>query len=279
MNALGPNASALPFELFVPLGVSRRPPLVVVHGMTGDSRAMASALRPLAARYRKPLFVPDFERPRFKGYQRLAGDGGPLEAARALDTALSKAAAESGVDFDRIDLAGFSGGAQFVHRYAMLFPDRVRRVVAAGAGWYTYLDPARPFPFGSAASDASGGSPVEADRFLAIPLRIMVGEDDVRRDASLRTGDAVDAQQGSHRLSRALRWFEHLTVQARGRKLVPAVSFELLPHTGHSFRQAVEVGGLGERAFAYLDADEMGRSPGDPQYLGWTDLDGSEEFL
>jgi pimeloyl-ACP methyl ester carboxylesterase len=231
---------------------------VVVHGLSGDPRAVASAFRPLAARHRTPLLVPHFEPPRFKHYQRLAGEGGPLEAARAFDDALSKAAAESGLSFDRVDLIGFSGGAQFAHRYAMLFPLRVRRVVVAGAGWYSYLDPARPFPVGSGPSDMSGGSPVEADRFLAIPVRIMVGENDVRRDGRLRKGEAIDAEQGSHRLSRALRWLEHLRAQAEMRDLVSHASFELLPRTGHSFRQAMRVGMLGDRAFRFLEAGQDG---------------------
>lgn len=263
MSRKGLADTTLPFELFLPLGVRRRPPLVVVHGLSGDSHAVASAFRPLAARHRKPLLVPDFERPRFKHYQRLAGEGGPLEAARALDAALTKAAAESGLSFDRVDLLGFSGGAQFAHRYAMLFPLRVRRVVVAGAGWYSYLDPARPFPDGSGPSDMSGGRPVEADRFLAIPLRIMVGENDVRRDARLRKGEAIDAEQGSHRLSRALRWHEHLSLQAEMRGLPPCASFELLPQTGHSFRQAMQNGKLGDRAFSFLDAGADDAPPAD----------------
>ena len=279
MSSQGLGDMAMPYELSVPLGVRQRPPLVVVHGLASESRAVASAFRPFAARQGRPLLVPDFQRPRFKGYQRLAGDRGPLEAAGALNAAMSRAAAESGLDFDRVDLVGFSGGAQFAHRYAMLFPHRVRRVVTAGAGWYTYLDPARPFPVGSAACDMSGGNPVEADRFLAIPLRIMVGEDDVRRDARLRTGDAIDSEQGSHRLARALRWFEHLTVQARIRDVAPRVSFELLPRTGHSFRRAMEVGGLGERTVAFLEADADEALPQYREHVEWGSLDSPENLV
>ena len=53
-------------------------------------------------------------------------------------------------DFGRVDLVGFSGGAQFAHRFAMLYPGCVRRVVVAAAGWYTYIDPSRPFPLAAA---------------------------------------------------------------------------------------------------------------------------------
>jgi pimeloyl-ACP methyl ester carboxylesterase len=254
--AEAPDVEQVPFDLLVPHCSAERAPLVVVHGVSAGAQAYFDAFGALATRHQRALLVPSFERPRFKGYQRLRGSEGDLAAAHALFAALTAASRRSDVDFGRIDLVGFSGGAQFAHRFAMLFPGRVRRVVVAAAGWYTYIDPSRPFPFGSGPSAASGGRPVEADRFLQVPLRVMVGENDVKRDPMLRADEAIETQQGSHRLVRGLRWFEHLVEEAQRRGEKPRASFQLMPATGHSFRQALEHGGFGERTFAFLEADE-----------------------
>lgn len=250
-----PEVEQVPFDLLVPRGSGERPPLVVVHGVSAGSQAYFDAFGALATRHRRALLVPDFERPRFTGYQRLGGREGDLVAAHALFAALTAASARSEADFGRVDLVGFSGGAQFAHRFAMLYPGRVRRVVVAAAGWYTYIDPSRPFPFGSGPSAASGGRPVEADRFLQIPLRIVVGENDVKRDRMLRADPAIEAQQGPHRLVRGLRWFDHLVEESCRRGDEPRASFQLLPHTGHSFDEAMRRGGFGERALAFFEAE------------------------
>jgi pimeloyl-ACP methyl ester carboxylesterase len=242
-----------PFELLVPHGSRDRPPLVVVHGVSTPGSAYFDAFRTLAIRHRRVLLAPRFERPRFRGYQKLSGVEGPLSAADALEAMFEEAAERSGAQFGRVDVVGFSGGAQFSHRYAMLRPDRVRRAVVAAAGWYTILDPSRPFPQGTGPSEASGGEPVEVDRFLGIPLRVMVGENDVRRDAYLRSDDVIDEKQGVHRLSRALRWVEHVRTEASRRGMEPQASFELLPRSGHSFRQAMVRADFGERALAFLE--------------------------
>ena len=42
------------------------------------------------------------------------------------------------VDIGRIYLFGFSAGAQFVHRFALLYPDNVPAAAAIAAGGYTY---------------------------------------------------------------------------------------------------------------------------------------------
>ena len=165
---------------------------------------------------------------------------------------LDDAASHLQLPTERIDLFGFSGGAQFVHRFAMLAPAPVRRAVVASAGWYTYLDQDRPFPRGVAPGERSGGRPVDVDAFLRIPMHVLVGERDVEQDLGLRTGKAIDRRQGPNRLARALRWMDHLEEAARARGLPPRVSFDLLTDTGHSFSDAAERGGLVDRTFDFL---------------------------
>ena len=170
-----------------------------------------------------------------RGYQHLAGAEGPLAAMSALDTTLDDARKSLGVATDFVDFVGFAGGAQFIHRYAMLAPARVLRLVVVSAGWYTYLDRNCRFPHGSGPSAESGGLPIHGDTFLRLPIRVIVGERDIERDDSLRTSKRLDRWQGPHRLERARRWVADLEKEAHTRGITPRVTLEVLPDTGTHF--------------------------------------------
>lgn len=253
---LADQGPPLSYRAFVPTrhGAADRVavPLVLVHGR---SRAVARQFRaflPTAIARDVALIAPMFAPDRFAGYQSLAGLAGPLAARDALLAVLDDVWEHLGVATDLIDLVGYSGGAQFAHRFAMLEPTRVRRVVVAAAGWYTYLDPARGFPSGAGPSPLSGARAVDVEAFLRLPVHVLVGERDVERDAGLRTGAGIDHRQGSHRLTRALRWMDHLEDAAQGRGLMPRASFDLLADCGHGFDEAVRRGELVARTYEFL---------------------------
>jgi pimeloyl-ACP methyl ester carboxylesterase len=247
------DGSRLGYRVFLPpQDRPCRPPLVAVHGNARGAARQFRALLPMAIAHAVPLIAPTFSRDRFQGYQTLAGADGPLAAQRALDATLEDVRVTSGLDTSSVDLLGFSGGAQFAHRYAMLSPGRVRRLVVASAGWYTRLDRSRPFPDGAGPSPASGGVPVDCSAFLRLPVHVLVGERDVERDVRLRTGRGIDRRQGPNRLIRALSWIDHLEDTARLVGLPARVSFDLLPDTGHSFSEAIGRGALVERTAHYL---------------------------
>jgi dienelactone hydrolase len=227
------------------------PPLVLVHGRRRAAVRQFRAFLPMAIARGVALIAPTFAPQQFSGYQFLAGADGPLCARDALLDTLDDAWRHLGVVTDEVDLVGFSGGAQFAHRFAMSAPDRVRRAVVAAAGWYTYLDQDRPFPRGAGAF-AAGSERVDVAAFLRIPVHVLVGERDVGRGPSLRTGPSIDRRQGVNRIARALRWTDHLEDVARARDLTPRVSFDLLTDTGHSFTEAVERGALVARTFDFL---------------------------
>jgi pimeloyl-ACP methyl ester carboxylesterase len=244
----------LRYHLCAPEGCTRHAPLVFVHGMSSKPVEQFKALLPYAMRRGTALLVPEFRRPELRGYQRLAGRDGRLEAAVAFDAVLADAADYLGMPFGTFDLAGFSGGAQFAHRYALMGTGKVRRLVVAAAGWYTYLDSARAFPYGVRSRN---GSEKRCDirRFLELPVRVMVGEEDVKRSSNLRTTSRTDHEQGMHRLERALRWVDHLGGVARNQGMPSKVTLELLPQTTHSFREAMVRGQFGERLFRFLCDD------------------------
>lgn len=249
------TTTGLGFSSFVPPRILHPNLLVLVHGMSSTSASILDRFLPIATERGIALLAPDFTTGIFRGYQRLRGRAGPLAAAEALSQVAAGQAARLGLDPQRIDLAGFSGGAQFAHRYALVFPRRVRRLVTVAAGWYTECDEALPFPEGL------GGLEVEIDQlsFLHLPKLVVVGADDSSRDANLRRSEALDRRQGRHRLERARFWFDHLQAQAAALGVESHARFELLPGTGHSLRDAIRRGGL-----AQLIADDLADRPARP---------------
>lgn len=245
------SISPLHYELHLPEGAAGAL-VVVVHGARSHASRCFGLMQPFAAARRRALVAPAFATPAYAGFQRLEAAGTPLGAAVAFHAVVRDITTRLGRTGQPIDLIGISGGAQFAHRYALLAPERVRRLVLCAPGWYTMLDCARPFPEGVGRSVASGGRPIAIDDFLAIPTLIAIGERDVHRGPTLRIGPEIDAVQGEHRLSRAIRWHEHVETVARRHGVPSRTQLALLPATGHSFRDAVTAGGLGELAMTFF---------------------------
>lgn len=100
------------------------------------------------------------------------------------------------------DLWGHSAGAQFVHRFALLRPEApARRLIAAGAGWYTTPDPQTDFPYGARHANL-GLSATNLRRWTARPLVLMRGAHDTLRDEHLSTEPLAEVQ-GRTRWERA----------------------------------------------------------------------------
>jgi pimeloyl-ACP methyl ester carboxylesterase len=242
------------YRALVPLEVGCMPPLVLLHGDSRRSGQQFRAFLPKALMLGLPVIAPTFDRHRFARYQCLEGAAGALAALAALESALADAQDALGLDTSIVDMFGYSAGAQFAHRYLLLSGGEVRRTVLAGAGWYTYLDEERTYPLGIAPSRKSAGRSIDAAALLRQPIHVLVGARDVRRGTSLRTDRRIDRRQGPDRLTRALRWVDHLEEEAQQRGLESCVTFDLLPDTGHSFASAVRTGGLVDRALHFLHA-------------------------
>ena len=249
---LAARTPPLTYRAFIPEEPTGQPALVLVHGRSRAAAPLFQAFLPAAMTWNVPLLAPTFSRTRFPRYQQLAGVAGPLAARQALLAVLDDVRRELGPAAHRVNLLGFSGGAQFAHRFALLTPHRVHRIAVVAAGWYTYLDPELPFPLGVAPSERSGGLSPNVDAFLRLPIHIMVGAEDTERDTGLRSTRIIDRIQGKHRLIRAVRWLNHLEESARIRGIRPRVTLDVLPKTSHSLRKAVVAGNLVTRAFDFF---------------------------
>lgn len=220
---------------------SALPPLVVVHGITRKAAEIACRLAHRARAQGRTLLAPLFEEPAFKGYQRVFGR---QRADLALITLLDALVEDRVLPSGPVDLAGFSGGAQFAHRFAWLYPHRVGRLTLAAAGWWTFPD-AAPFPYGLGGGDLGPEDAVRWLRsntpdFLDREITVAVGEADCVPDT--RRGPAIDAQQGIDRVTRARRWCGAIAAAAERHGLEPRVTFRLLPGAGHDFGACADAG-------------------------------------
>jgi poly(3-hydroxybutyrate) depolymerase len=145
---------ALEYYLYAPPvrdAAQRLPVVVAVHGTGGSGADMYRVWRSHAEREGFVLVCPSFP----PGYQRLEAG-----ADADLTDILDEVARDQPAIRQPVFLVGFSGGAQFVHRWAFRHPDEVCGVAALSAGSY---DPppagARGVPFLVAVGSADTGPP------------------------------------------------------------------------------------------------------------------------
>lgn len=221
------------------------PPLVTIHGVQRCARDQARLFAARAAALGRPVIAPLFDAREWPRYQQVVRKGRADLALLALMAELRIAGIWRTRTFA---LTGYSGGAQFAHRFAMLYPHLVERLTVTSAGWYTFPDDAT-FPYGLATRPGrrdDWGPRVAAglDRFLRLPIQICVGANDKVPDSKTRSGPEIDRQQGQDRLTRANRWAEALREAAGARAIAAQVDFAVLPDCGHHFRACVKRGGL-----------------------------------
>ena len=228
---------------------------IAVHGITRNAAEQAHLFAPFAERYGVVLIAPLFPKDRFQDYQRLGRRGKGERADLALDRIVAEVASQIEVKTSELYLFGYSGGGQFVHRYAMAHPERVARMALAAAGWYTFPDPTVNFPLGTKATSGLSDVRFNLARFLSVPTYLMVGEKDVMRDPELRKSRRLDRQQGITRLERGRRWIKTMAAAAKAYHLDTPHIFEVLPNSNHSFAECMELGDMGRRVFQFLFGD------------------------
>ncbi|RMF36957.1 MAG: alpha/beta hydrolase [Alphaproteobacteria bacterium] len=231
------------------------PVLVAVHGISRNAQEIRDTFRD-AARGRLVILAPEFDRQVFSSYQRLGLASRGLRADLMLEAALERFARATGIATSRFHLFGYSGGAQFAHRFAMMYPGALRSLHLAAAGWYTFADPRAPWPRGIGRSLEGRRVARTIGRALKLPITVYVGGGDRQRDPALRQDERIDRQQGRDRVERARNWVRHVSA------LRPAgsepVELRILGRAGHSFLEccAPEAGNLAQMVVdGVLDSD------------------------
>lgn len=240
------------YLVYVPsTGGHNAPLLVSVHGVSRNAEEHARLLSVYCEMYGVVLVAPIFDVDQHPDYQRLGRVGRGKRADKALHLVVADAAGLTGAKSERFHLFGFSGGAQFAHRYAMAHPHRLVSAVFAAAGWYTMPDGTKKFPRGIRSSNKLPGVRFDAEEFLCLPMTVLVGADDDGR-RGVRSNPRLDREQGVNRIERAQTWVGAMKACADAHQLDSMVSYVELPECDHSFRRSILRSGLGERAFAEL---------------------------
>lgn len=240
------------YFLYAPDSAAPTTPLFVcVHGISRNAEEHARAFAPLADRFGAIVLAPLFDERHYEDYQRLGRSGQGERADLALDRMIEAVRSDLGLAGGRVFLYGHSGGAQFVHRFAMAHPERVAGLALSAAGWYTWPDATLPYPLGIGQPTDLDNVAFDPRRFLTIPACIFVGEDDVSRDGAFNRSTRLDLLQGTTRLERARRWAAAMTDAARGAGYDTNYTVHEIPGADHDFTRMVRHG-LPEQVFDCL---------------------------
>lgn len=226
--------------------------LVSVHGISRNAEEHIDGFRNHADKYGVTLVAPIFAAHKFTDYQRLGRVHHGPRADLALIRLLNEIWQRLGCASPKIDLFGFSGGAQFAQRFALVHPHRVRNLVLGSAGWYTMPDNGVSYPHGTGECPDLDAAHLNMVAAAQIPTLLAVGERDNNADEEgLNRSRAVREAQGDNRLERALNWTNAMRRFADAKGIPASIEFVSLPGVGHSFRDAVVEGGLADRLFEH----------------------------
>ena len=218
-------------------------PIVFVHGYKRRGKEQLEQLRRISDASGRALFAPCFCARQHPRYQRLGKGRDHLRADTYFNACLKDATRRHGIGTDRFVLAGFSGGAQFSHRYTMAHPQRVTRLIAIAAGWYTFPDAEIPYPHGLATARKLRATSLNPEAFLRVPTAVLIGARDLNT-VNLRCNPGIDDQQGLTRVERARRWVLAMREAARRYRVEADIRYQEVPGIGHSFDHFVRRGQL-----------------------------------
>ncbi|MCR6483061.1 alpha/beta hydrolase [Amycolatopsis sp. OK19-0408] len=172
--------------LYVP-GVHRTakaplPLTVVVHGTQRMAERYRDAYRGFAEENETVVLAPLFpagigEAGDLHGFKRLSFRD--VRFDRVLLDIVDEVAQRYRVDAGRFALHGFSGGGQFVHRFAYLHARRLSALSVGAPGRVTRINPDVPWWPGTADLRERFGVDLDLEALRAVPVQMIVGADDV----------------------------------------------------------------------------------------------------
>ncbi|HEX6060807.1 MAG TPA: hypothetical protein VF001_01960 [Candidatus Limnocylindria bacterium] len=221
--------------LFVPDSVTRDPAalatlVVVLPGLGGIGRDLAEGFVPAAESDRWLLLAPSPNYDPKDTNESL--DAADLRVDNELVALIDAALARPGLNIARrVDLVGFSRGAQQAHRFVFRHPDRVTALATFSAGTYTMPTSSAAYPLGIGGFDQWNHlHPFDPVALRQVRVLVGVGTADANPADVARAWDAVG---GTTRLERGSRF-----AQALGQLDVPT-RFHTYPGVGHSFTPAM----------------------------------------
>ncbi len=241
------------YFLYLPLNYNEDSAVFVsVHGISRNAKHHVQRNIRRAEKRNVIIVAPLFSEQRFPDYQRLGRLGYGLRADLKLLEILDEIKAMIHIKAQRYYLFGYSGGGQFVHRFAMAHPDKVAKMAIGAAGWYTPPNESRRFPHGLRTDSLLPDLKFDLQKILKIPACVVVGELDNEADEQLRQSAKVIQRQGENRIERGLNWIANMQEKALQYHQQTDYEFHLLQNAGHSYRQCMRDGKMGGIVFRFL---------------------------
>jgi predicted esterase len=213
--------------------------LLVFHGVSRNADGYRDHARPIADKLCMIVVAPKFDKQRFPQWRYQYG--GIVHRQKVQDQSkwtgqlvvelMEWVRVQEGRD-RRVFMIGHSGGAQFLSRLAAFIPTDAVRIVITNPSTHVLPTFQTPAPFGFGKVYREGRDTAELRRYLATPVTIYLGDEDV---ASAELDESPEAMaQGATRLERGLRAFNE------GRALAKAMGWTFkwrlvqLPGVGHN---------------------------------------------
>jgi len=241
------------YFLYLPLNFNEDSEVFVsVHGISRNAEQHIYRNIRRAEKRNVIIVAPLFSEQRFPDYQRLGRLRHGLRADLKLLEMLDEIKDMTHIKAQQFYLFGYSGGGQFVHRFAMAHPDKVAKVAIGAAGWYTLPNVSRRFPHGLRTDSLLPDLNFDLQKILNIPACVLVGELDNESDEQLRQSAKVIQRQGGDRIERGQNWITKMQKKALQYNQQTDYEFYLLPNAGHSYRQCMRDGKMGGIVFRFL---------------------------
>ena len=234
-----------------PAGLHAASPIIVsVHGISMNAAEHMVRMRGIAEASGAVVIAPLFSKKLYPRYQQLEDRVSGTRADLALIDIMADVRRRTGLETRRVHITGFSGGAQFAHRFALYHADLIASCVSCAAGWYTFPTRDAAFPLGLAKGSGPGGLSPHAD-WRSVRHHVVVGSRDTAIEEALNMTEAVVALQGTGRRSRARRWVRAMNV-GRTTRGYPRVGLTELRGLSHDFTMAHERHGLARLLAAHM---------------------------
>ena len=213
--------------------------LFVMHGVKRNADTYRDAWKDYSDKHGFILLVPEFDSKKFPGSNsyNLAnmnlGNGKVSDKEKwsfsLIEKIFQDVRKRLKLTTSKYHIYGHSAGAQFVHRFAIFYPEAsLDLAIAANAGWYTALDTNILFPYGV--------NKIKLDPKVIFNQRLVVligSRDNDPKHKYLRTTKEA-MLQGKHRLARAHYFYDLAKKKASELKLRFNWQFKVVDGVAHS---------------------------------------------
>lgn len=205
--------------------------MLVLHGMHSDGPTFSQSVASYADQFKVVILAPTFSYSENWQDPAVLAEEDPRLAAK-LNEIVVAAQTQLELSFNpKLLLYGFSRGAQLVHRYALLYPEKALAVAAISGGSYTLPFMETPngtslqFPFGVSNIEKFVGHKFDVTTFKRVAFWVEVGGDDNKDNEVSRTFDPLI---GKNRLERARNFYNAVKKQGS------PCQFTVRPGLGHT---------------------------------------------